>query len=134
MRYKEVSSREIDACKKIYEDAEWHFYLKDETRFKQMFDNALYTLGAYDEDHLVGLVRVIGDNAHILYIQDILVLKSHRRRGIGRTLLKAVMEKFFDVRQKVLITDDVEDTHKFYEACGLTKASDMKLVCFVKIN
>ncbi len=134
MQYKEVSSREIAACKKLYEEAEWLNYLKDEAAFKQMFDNALYTLGAYDQDQLVGLVRMIGDNAHILYIQDILVLKAYRRRGIGRTLLKEAMDKFSHVRQTVLITDDKDDTRGFYEACGLKKSSDMKIACFVKFR
>ncbi len=134
MEFKTITSSEIDACKKLYEDVGWSVYLKDEQAFKTMFYNALYTLGAYDKGQLVGLIRMIGDDAHILYIQDILVLKKYQGQGIGRKLLSLGLDKFAHVRQKVLLTDDDPNTVGFYQSCGMKKAQDLKLVSFVRFD
>ena len=52
------------------------------------FTGATYVVGAWEADELVGVCRVLSDDASILYVQDILVDPDHQRRGIGRALLR----------------------------------------------
>ena len=80
------------------------------------------------------MLRCVGDGKTIIYIQDILVLRDHRRSGIGTRLVESVLKKFEDVRQIVLLTDDTEEVKEFYRSLGFSEAGNMKLVCFVKIR
>ena len=47
--------------------------------------------GAFDGDRQVGLARVISDFATYAYISDVFVLPSHRKRGVGRRIMAAIM-------------------------------------------
>jgi ribosomal protein S18 acetylase RimI-like enzyme len=47
---------------------------------------------------LVGLARVISDNASICYLQDILVHPNHHREGIGRRVATEALTRYTHVR------------------------------------
>lgn len=96
--------------------------------------NSLYIITAWDNNKLVGLIRIIGDNHTIIYIQDILVLKSHKKKKIGSTLVKKTLSKFSHVRQNVLLTDDNCETRGFYESLGFESCDKGQLVSFFKMN
>jgi ribosomal protein S18 acetylase RimI-like enzyme len=76
----------------------------------------------------------VGDGLTIIYIQDILVLKAYKRKGIGKKLMNRVLERFVSVRQKVLLTDDNEETRGFYESLGFESCDKGQLVSFVKLE
>ena len=42
------------------------------TALRAGFNNSLLVLGAYEQDELLGIIRVVGDGATIILIQDIL--------------------------------------------------------------
>ena len=63
-------------------------------------------------------MRAVGDGQTILYIQDILVLQQYRRHGIGRTMVKMLLDAYPNVRQRVLLTDETPEMHGFYESLG----------------
>lgn len=81
-------------------------------------------LGAYDDDRLIGIIRAVGDGQTIVFVQDIIVLPEYQRKGIGTKLLKAVMEKYKDVYQMELLTDNTEKTKAFYRSVGFTASDD----------
>lgn len=116
----------------LYEDANWSSYTNDPENLMKAINNSLKVWTAWDDDKLVGLARVVGDGYTIIYIQDILVLESYQRQGIGAKFLKLILEKFESVRQIVLITDETEKTIKFYENNGLINSSNHKIVTFIK--
>ena len=118
----------------LYNDAGWTLYTNDIDRLKDAVANSLQTITARSDGKLIGLIRCVGDGKTIIYIQDILVLSSHKRCGIGTRLVDLVLKKFHDVRQIVLLTDDVEEAKEFYRSLGFSEAGNMKLVCFVKIR
>jgi ribosomal protein S18 acetylase RimI-like enzyme len=65
------------------------------------YENLLTLLGAYGENDLVGIIRVVGDGHSIVYIQDIIVRPNHQRNGIGSILLlKKVLSMYSHVYQK----------------------------------
>jgi ribosomal protein S18 acetylase RimI-like enzyme len=88
---------------------------------------SLYAYAAYDNERLVGLIRVVGDGMTIIYIQDILILPDYQRQGIGRTLMNHILEKYQDVRQIILTTDLTEEQQAFYETLGFVKYESLKL-------
>ena len=118
----------------LYNDANWLAYTNSPDLLQQAVSNSLYVLTAWENEQLVGLIRLVGDGLTIVYIQDILVMKSHKRRKIGSLLLQKALEKYKNVRQKVLLTDDNEETRDFYEALGFSSCDKGDLVAFVKLE
>lgn len=88
-------------------------------------------MGAYDGNNLVGIIRVVGDGYSIVYIQDVVVLPQCQRKGIGSLLLKSILLEYKDVYQKVLMTDDTEETMKFYKSLGFMVDVDASLRAFI---
>ena len=76
---------------------------------------------AYEDEVLAGLVRVVGDGATIVLVQDLLVAPEYQRKGIGRALLQAVLDRYRAVRQLQLVTDDTEKTLAFYKSMGFAE-------------
>ena len=132
--FEESSNINKEELKALYSDAGWTLYTNDIDRLKDAVANSLQTITARSDGKLVGLIRCVGDGKTIVYIQDILVLRDHRRSGIGTRLVESVLKKFEDVRQIVLLTDDTEEVKEFYRSLGFSEAGNMKLVCFVKIR
>lgn len=130
-----LRDRDIPNIKGIYEQHMWSRYLENDAMFIEMFTQSLATY-IYEENNTIkGLVRVIGDNAHILYIQDILVHPSFLRQGIGRALITYLLKEYAHVRQKVLITNKTDATAKaFYEAVGFKQADTVNITCYVHFS
>ncbi|NMA85317.1 MAG: GNAT family N-acetyltransferase [Epulopiscium sp.] len=132
--YKEGIDFNENDIKELYTDAGWNAYLKDNARLIEGIKSSLFVITAWDEDEMVGLIRVIGDGLTIIYIQDILVKKAYKRRGIGSELVSEILDRYKDVRQKVLLTDDSEETRGFYEANGFFSCDKGNVVAFAKFD
>ncbi len=132
--YKYVNEFNQEDIKNLYEDAGWTSYTKDLSKLIGSIEASLMVISAWDKDKLIGLIRVVGDGITIIYIQDILVLDSYKRRGIGTKLLKDILEKYSKVRQKVLLTEEGEETRGFYEANGFVSCDKGVTVAFAKLG
>ena len=132
--YKENIVPNDDDIKNLYNDAGWVIYVKNIPLIQEAMKNSLYIETAWDNGKLVGLIRVVGDGATIIYVQDLLVLKTHKRMGIGTQLVRGVCKKYKDVRQKVLLTDDNQETRGFYESLGFHSCDKGQLIAFVKLK
>lgn len=132
--YKEEKQIDQVSLLNLYNDAGWTAYTDNPEQLEKAIRNSLYTLTARKDNKLVGLVRIVGDGVTILYIQDILVLKNYKRKKIGTSLINIVLEKFKNIRQKVLLTEDNSETRGFYESLGFESCDKGKLVSFVKLE
>ncbi|MEM6724070.1 MAG: GNAT family N-acetyltransferase [Bacteroidota bacterium] len=132
--YKQSTNVALEQLVKLYTNANWTSYTKNPEKLQRAVSNSREVLTAWEEDRLVGLIRAIGDGETILYIQDILVLNSHKRRGIGRELVTRLLDLYPDVRQKVLLTDERPETRGFYKSLGFSACDDGKLVAFAKFD
>jgi len=73
--------------------------------------------GLYDGDQQVGFARVISDYATFAYLADVFVLESHRGRGLGKTLMTAILahQGLQGLRRWLLAT---RDAHELYAKFG----------------
>lgn len=117
---------------KLYKDVGWSAYTNDIDILIKSIKNSLKVISVWDKDVLVGLIRVVGDGYSIIYIQDILILKSYQRLGIGKKLMNIMLDEYKDVRQKVLSTDALEKNIAFYESIGFKKAQECGCISFFK--
>ncbi len=122
----------IEELINLYEDVKWSAYTNDVKQLKDAIDNSLKVWTAWDENRLVGLARVVGDNYTIIYIQDILILEDYQSQGVGSKLLKLILEQYKSIRQIILMTEDTEKTINFYQKNGMVKTSDYNCITFMK--
>ncbi len=122
-----------EKLKHLYSDAGWTSYTRDMPKLMRGIENSLDVISAWDGDILIGLIRTIGDGETIIYIQDILVLKAYKRQGIGRQLMNQILDKYLDVRQIILLTDNTNEQKAFYESMGMKDSSLSDLKTFMKI-
>lgn len=118
----------------LYDSVGWAAYTRHPDKMARLLPGSLWHLSAWREGRLVGLLRAVGDGCSILYIQDILVRPDCQRQGIGRALLSRALERFRDIRQVVLLTDDQPETRAFYQALGLRPVADDGVVAFMALR
>lgn len=133
MTIKEYDHFQLDEIVNLYESVGWTNYLERVDTLREAYANSLCVLGAYDSENLVGILRAVGDGKTIVFIQDILVLPEYQRQGIGSKLLQAVMERYQDVYQMELLTDNTEKTKAFYRSAGFTASDDLGCLAFIKM-
>ena len=114
----------------LYKSVGWSMYTRDPARLERALTYSLRVLGAYEGKQLVGLIRAVGDGETILFIQDLLVLPEYQRRGIGKQLIEALLARFPEVRQRVLLTDDDPKTRSFYKAAGFVESQQVGVIAF----
>ena len=117
----------------LYQSVGWTNYLERISVLEEAYANSLCVIGAYDNEKLVGIIRAVGDGQTIVFVQDIIVLPEYQRKGIGTKLLKAVMDRFHDVYQMELLTDNTEKTKAFYRSVGFTASDDIGCVAFIRM-
>ncbi len=128
--YKEYNHNEII---NLYKSVEWTNYVQHPERLKEGYKNSLCVLAAYNNTELVGILRAVGDGATILFIQDIIVLPKYQNIGIGTKLIKSAMEKYKDVYQIELLTDDTKKTIAFYKSVGFTPTKEIGALSFIRM-
>ena len=130
----EIVYRELDFSKSailnLYSDNEWTLYTDNPIKLFDGIQNSLYCYAAYDNKKLVGLIRVVGDDNTIIYIQDILILKEYQNKKIGTKLISHIISKYQDVRQIILTTDNSVMQKKFYEKNNFQNFTDANLIGF----
>ena len=117
---------------RLYSAVGWSAYTSDPAALQKGIKQSLLVLAAYENDKLAGIIRVVGDGATIVFVQDILVFPEYQRKGIGTALLKEILARYSHVRQIELATDATPKTIAFYESVGFRKMSDMGCMGFMR--
>lgn len=114
----------------LYKSVGWKNYTDDSKMLRDAYANSLKILGAYKNEELLGIIRVVGDGHSVVFIQDILVCPEYQGQGIGTALLREVLQDYKHVYQKHLITDNTEKTIQFYKSLGFVMDTDMECRAF----
>lgn len=115
----------------LYKSVGWSNYYENPELLKEAYKNSLFIVGAYSDDKLIGIIRVVGDGCSIIYVQDIIVAPAYQRKGIGKRLLDTILEKYENVYQKVLLTEKQPQTIAFYKGAGFEAADKYDCAAFV---
>ena len=115
----------------LYASVGWTAYTDAPDVLHRGFERSLLTFAAYEGETLVGLARAVGDGETVVLMQDLLVFPQYQRRGIGAALMRAMMERFANVRQFQLLTDDTEKTLAFTarSVCTTFRRSAVRALC-----
>ena len=132
MEIKEYKDYKESKIRQLYTEVGWTAYTENMPVLEQGYKNSLLVLAAYDNDELLGIIRVVGDGFSIIFVQDILVFPSKQRKGVGTALLKAVLDRYHDVRQIELTTDNTPKTLAFYKSLGFSEFSEIGCCGFMR--
>ena len=114
----------------LYKSVGWINYTNNPNMLKSAYSNSLKILGAYENEKLLGIIRVVGDGYSVVFIQYILVYPEYQRQGIGTTLIQQILTEYKHVYQKHLLTENTEKTIQFYKSLGFTMDTDMECRAF----
>ena len=120
------TSVSIDDVLPLYQAVGWTNYTNQPQMLAQALTHSLAIYLARDGEKIVGLVRLIGDGFSSVFVQDLIVLPSYQRQGIGSSLMKQALADYKDAYQVQLATDESEKTLGFYRSLGFETLSSFQ--------
>ena len=132
MEIREYREFNADEILSLYTQVGWTAYTNDMVSLEQGYKNSLLVLAAYESNELLGIIRAVGDGFTVILVQDILVYPQKQRQGIGTALLKAVLDRYSNVRQIQLTTDNTPKTTAFYRSLGFKDFSEIGCCGFMR--
>ena len=124
----------IDDVLPLYQAVGWTNYTNQPQMLSQSLTHSLAVYLARDGEKIVGLVRLIGDGFSSVFVQDLLVLPSYQRQGIGSTLMKQALSDYKDAYQVQLETEETEKTLGFYRSLGFETLSSFQCTGMILVD
>ena len=91
---------------------------------KRLEHHSLTWIGAFERDTLIGFVHACWDGGSHAFVLDTIVDTPHRRHGIGRALVRALMDQAAAAGCEWLHVDYEPHLSTFYEkACGFERTN-----------
>ena len=113
----------LDDVLYLYQTVGWTNYTHQPQMLEQALSHSLAIYLALDGEAIVGLVRLVGDGFSSVFVQDLIVLPSYQRQGIGSNLMKEALADYKDAYQIQLATEQTEKTLGFYRSLGFESLS-----------
>lgn len=93
------------------------------TRLYKALLNSSTVLTAWDDNQLVGLVRLLDDNEMLAYMHYVLVRPDYQGQGIAGTLVEMAKEKYKNYLYIEIMPEESKNA-AFYEKHGFQRMSD----------
>jgi len=124
---KEASTADIVA---LYKDAGWWDEKFDDSWVPGVVSGSFRFVGAFDGPRMVGMARALSDGVSDAYILDVTVLKSHRRLGIARRVVDALVGELESLEMDWIVGIGEPDAMEFYKSMGIEVMEGYKPIRF----
>ena len=128
------TSVSIDDVLHLYQAVGWTNYTNQPQMLEQSLAHSLAIYVARDGEKIVGLVRLVGDGFSSVFVQDLIVLPSYQRQGIGSDLMKEALGDYKDAYQVQLATEQTEKNVGFYRSMGFETLSTYDCTGMIWVN
>ena len=118
----------------LYQAVGWTNYTNQPQMLEQALSHSLVIYVALDGDAVVGLIRLVGDGFSSVFVQDLIVLPSYQRQGIGSTLMKQALGDYKEAYQVQLATEQTEKNVGFYRSMGFETLSTYDCTGMIWVN
>ena len=118
----------------LYQAVGWTNYTNQPQMLAQALSHSLAIYLARDGEKIVGLVRLIGDGFSSVFVQDLIVLPSYQRQGIGSALMKKALADYKDAYQIQLAKEESEKTLGFYRSLGFETLSSFQCTGMILVD
>jgi ribosomal protein S18 acetylase RimI-like enzyme len=113
----------LDGVIRLFAADNWSTYVSDPERTYRAFTaTGAISLVAIDGGEPVGVVQLQSDGAIQAHVSTIAVAESHRRRGIGHSLLREAL-----ARSGALQIDTISGFDQFYEGLAGRRFSGFRI-------
>lgn len=107
---------DVDAVHRyLSEESYWAAGRSRET-VERLVRTAARVVGLYHGDEQVGFARAVSDGVSVAYLADVYVLPDHRGRGLGKQVVRELVERGPYARVRWLL--HTADAHGLYEQLG----------------
>lgn len=114
-RYEVTNIIAVADLQALFAQASWTATRSPEA-IQVMLDHTLVCLGVWDGDRLIGFARAVTDDVFRAVVEDVIVDQAYRGQGIGRELMRRLLDRLAHVEEIVLVCE--EDLIPFYAAFG----------------
>ncbi|MCX8059181.1 MAG: GNAT family N-acetyltransferase [Spirochaetes bacterium] len=123
LKIKIIRKIEKEKIIELYKDAGWWDKNdeKDSSLIKKIIKGSYIFVGAFLNNRLVGIGRVLSDGVSDAYIQDVVVSKDYRKQGIGSKIVEFILIYLKSKKINWIALIGEPGTENFYKKLGFEK-------------
>jgi predicted N-acetyltransferase YhbS len=91
MEFRPITPPDYEAVRQFLAENGWGKRVGDAARFRRMMENAGRTVGAFENNRVIGFARALCDDVSNGYIGTVAVAADRRGQGIGRQLVERLI-------------------------------------------
>ena len=115
MQIRDVRPSEIEAARHLLEASGWTHRVSDPEEFHELVSRSQHALVAVEDGEVIGFLRALSDG-----MAKVVVAENHRRKGVGRALVNALMGD--DRRMTWVLRAARDGVAEFYEKIGFVRS------------